>query len=102
TYASGVRLVLSRLAAELELSSQPIREALRRLEAEGLVEFTRNVGAIVTAIDAVVYVETLEVLTLLEAAATAASAPLLTPEKLRELHGINEEMKQVVDAGDML
>ena len=46
-YAPGERLVEQRVAAELGLSRTPVREALRRLEAEGLVVSERNRGAMV-------------------------------------------------------
>ena len=51
TYASGHRIVLPRVAAEIGTSTAPVREALRRLEAEGLVEFTRWAGARVAGFD---------------------------------------------------
>jgi DNA-binding GntR family transcriptional regulator len=51
SYAPGQRIVLPTVAAELEMSTVPVREALRRLEAEGLVEFTRWAGARVAAFD---------------------------------------------------
>jgi DNA-binding GntR family transcriptional regulator len=46
-YAPGQRLVEHRVAAELGLSRTPVREALRMLEAEGLVVSERNRGAMV-------------------------------------------------------
>jgi DNA-binding GntR family transcriptional regulator len=46
-YPPGQRLVEQRIAAELGLSRTPVREALRRLEAEGLVVSERNRGAVV-------------------------------------------------------
>jgi len=46
-YPPGQRLVEQRLAEELGLSRTPIREALRMLEAEGLVVSERNRGAMV-------------------------------------------------------
>src|SRR5690348_12410648 len=55
TYGAGHRLVLERLASEIGVSPVPVREALRRLEAEGYVEFQRNVGATVRTIDAAGY-----------------------------------------------
>jgi DNA-binding GntR family transcriptional regulator len=46
-YPPGQRLVEQRIAEELGLSRTPVREALRMLEAEGLVVSERNRGAIV-------------------------------------------------------
>ena len=44
-YGPGYRLVLDELSREMGISTVPIREAIRRLEAEGYVDFQRNVGA---------------------------------------------------------
>src|SRR6476659_1173300 len=46
-YPPGQRLVEQRIAEELGLSRTPVREALRMLEAEGLVVSERNRGAMV-------------------------------------------------------
>ena len=51
TFSPGYRLVLGQLAQELGVSVVPIREAIRLLEAEGLVTFERNVGAQVAMVD---------------------------------------------------
>lgn len=40
----GMRIIEQNLSEELEVSRGPIREALRQLEQEGVVEYTRNVG----------------------------------------------------------
>ncbi len=44
-YTPGYRLVLAKLADDLGFSVVPVREAIRRLEAENFVTFERNVGA---------------------------------------------------------
>lgn len=46
-YKPGQRLIEQRIGEEFELSRTPVREALRRLEAEGLVESVPNRGAVV-------------------------------------------------------
>jgi DNA-binding GntR family transcriptional regulator len=74
-YGSGYRLVLGAIAAELGISAVPVREAIRMLEAEGLVTFERNVGAQVAMVDEGEYVATMQVLSIVEGAATALSAP---------------------------
>lgn len=46
----GMRIIEQNLSEELEVSRGPIREALRQLEQEGVVEYTRNVGCSVKEI----------------------------------------------------
>ena len=74
-YVPGYRLVLAQIASELDVSVVPVREAIRRLEAEGLVTFERNVGAQVALIKETEYLHTMQTLSLVEGAATALSAP---------------------------
>ena len=40
----GVRIIEKDLSEEFGVSRGPIREALRQLEQEGIIEYTRNVG----------------------------------------------------------
>ncbi|MCL6625865.1 GntR family transcriptional regulator [Alicyclobacillus shizuokensis] len=94
TFGAGYRLVIDRLARELGISAIPIREAVRRLEAEGLVEVERFSGVRVTRIDEQVYVETLSVLALLEGYATALAAPHMTEDDWEALRTINTKMEQ--------
>lgn len=97
-YAPGHRLVLAAIAEQLDMSVVPVREAIRQLEAEGLVTFERNVGARVLMIDVTKYGDTMQTLALLEAAATALSAPHLTEADLREARRLNDRMRAQLDA----
>lgn len=47
-YLAGARLTEQEIATAVGVSRTPVREALRRLDAEGLVDFTPNLGAVVT------------------------------------------------------
>lgn len=47
----GTRIVEQEIAADLGVSRGPVRESLRQLEQEGLVEYTRNVGCSVKRIN---------------------------------------------------
>ena len=48
--SSRTRVVIDELAADMAISSTPVRDALKRLEAEGLVEIVPRVGVYVRAI----------------------------------------------------
>ncbi len=100
TYGAGYRLVLGRIASDLGISVVPVREAIRRLEAEKLVTFERNVGATVAGIDPTEYLHTMQTLSIVEGAATALSAPLLTPAEVDQAELINEEMRRCLEDFD--
>lgn len=99
-YSPGSRLVLDSLAHELGVSPVPVREAIRRLEAEGHVEFQRNVGARVIGIDPVAYSHTMQTLACLEGFVTALTAPLLSEEDLEAAAGVNRDMRAMRQAFD--
>lgn len=95
TLGPGKRLVLASIAAELDVSVVPVREALRRLEAEGSVTFVRNVGAAVAMPDPHEYLAVMETLAVVEAAATRIAAPLLDEEHLERARRTNEKMRRL-------
>jgi DNA-binding GntR family transcriptional regulator len=92
TFSPGYRLVLGQLAQELGVSVVPIREAIRLLEAEGLVTFERNVGAQVAMADESEYQHTMQTLALVEGYAAALAAPLLPPGALEQARTLNAEL----------
>lgn len=96
SYSPGYRLVLGAIAAELGCSVVPVREAIRRLEAEGLVSFERNVGAMVAAADATLYLHTMQTLAIIEGAATALSAPFVDEDQLAAARAINQAMADLL------
>lgn len=51
-FADGTPLVIDRIASQLGVSHTPIREAIRRLEAEGFLVYAARKGATVRRIDA--------------------------------------------------
>ena len=101
-YTPGYRLVLGTLAKELGVSTVPVREAVRRLEAETLVEVVRNVGATVRGLDPVEYRWAVETLTVVEAAATGMAAAHLPPAALTEARRLNSAMRDGLDDLDPL
>jgi DNA-binding GntR family transcriptional regulator len=96
----GDRIVIEKVAREIDVSVVPVREAVRRLEAEGYVTYTRNVGATVATIDVHRYGETVEALAILEAAATALAAPHMSKTDIRRARKLNSELRQIVETLD--
>lgn len=96
----GYRLVLQNIADELAMSVVPVREAIRRLEAEGLVTYERNVGARVAMIDEHGYVDAMQALGVVEGAATGLSAPAISEADLRRATEVNEHLRSLLDHFD--
>jgi len=99
-YGPGYRLVLGPIAESLGMSVVPVREAIRRLEAEGLVTFERNIGARVAVVDESEYIHTMQTLGIVEGAATALSAPLLNGSDLDRAAKVNERLTRLLDHFD--
>jgi DNA-binding GntR family transcriptional regulator len=81
----GMRLGQVDLAERLGVSRTPVREALRRLTGEGLVEFEDNRGFRVAALELDDVVRRLEVRLLLEPGAARLAAQRATAEDLAAL-----------------
>lgn len=101
TYVPGQRIIIDQIAKEVGSSHIPVREAIHQLEADQLIEYKPNVGAIVRGIDNMLYVETLEMLAVLEGYATLLSAPLITKKGLEELESINNNMKEALESYEL-
>ena len=94
-YEPGYRLVLATIAEELGVSVVPVREAIRQLEAEGMVTYERNVGASVTTYNREAYYESMDIVATVEANATAQSAPYLDAEDFARAREINQRMREL-------
>jgi DNA-binding GntR family transcriptional regulator len=103
-FARGQRLREEELAARVGVSRTPVREALRRLNAEGLVDFTPNRGAKVTAWSERELEDLYEARALLEGFGARLAAGRITADEIAELHATAEEMAEVAgpDAADRL
>jgi len=99
-FAPRARLNIDGLARELGVSAIPVREALRRLEAEGWVRFQPNVGAIVAPVDATTWEQEMSAVAILEGAATADAATHLRLSDLSKLRKIAADMEAVAADGD--
>jgi DNA-binding GntR family transcriptional regulator len=98
-YAMGARLGEAELATALGVSRTPIREALRRLSADGLVEAEANRGARVASWTPDDLDQIYELRALLEGHAAARAATRVTPEDLEQLAELCDRMEEAVAAG---
>lgn len=99
TFVPRARLNIDALARELGVSAIPVREALRRLEAEGWVRFQPNVGAIVAPVDATTWEQEMVAVAILEGAATADAATHLRLSDLSKLRKMAAEMETLAAEG---
>lgn len=96
--APEARLIEADLAEELGISRTPIRQALQRLEADGLV-VRQSWGLVVSPFDLDVAVETLLMRELLEPFAAEHSTPHLEPPEIVRLNSIVREMQEQTEGG---
>jgi DNA-binding GntR family transcriptional regulator len=97
----GTTLRLSPLAASLGVSVMPVREALRRLEAEGLVVLTPRRGATVAELSVEDAEETYALRVALESLCAGRAAKRLTDADLVELKQLFAHMESAEKAGDL-
>lgn len=92
--APGTKINQARLAQNLGISLVPLREALRKLEAEGLVRIVPHRGAFVTPISRDELEDLYAIRVLLEGMATRAAVSRMTGEDLTQLARLLSEMEQ--------
>lgn len=95
----GDRLIELKIADEMQTSQAPVREALRELEAIGLIETQRNKGARVRIIDEGELAEIYAVRAELEALAGELVATR-APETAKDLAGVLDRMHKAAARGD--
>jgi len=89
-YEPGESLIESKLSEELGVSRTPVREALRQLELEGLVESVPNKGVTVKGVSPQDIQDIYTIRMMIEGLAARWAAEKVTPEEI-------EEMKEAVE-----
>jgi DNA-binding GntR family transcriptional regulator len=90
TYASGQHLTGEKLAEAVGVSRTPVREALRRLDAEGLVRVVPNQGAYVIGWTAADIAQMYDLRAILESYATELATPFLTEAQIARISELAE------------
>ncbi|HUH53033.1 MAG TPA: GntR family transcriptional regulator [Microbacteriaceae bacterium] len=89
------------IATELKVSRTPVREALRRLASEGVVEIIPNRGARVTDFTEEDVKDIWTLRLMLEPFAASLAAKRATPENIERLIQFNDEMKNNFSTGNL-
>ena len=97
----GERLMEIQLANKLGVSRTPIREAIRKLELEGLVLMIPRKGAEVAEITEKSLKDVLEIRRALEDLAVRLACEKITKDELKELKKAGDEFKKVLKSQDI-
>ncbi|AXI78571.1 GntR family transcriptional regulator [Peterkaempfera bronchialis] len=100
TFAGGTLLVEGEIAEAVGVSRTPVREALLRLEAEGLLKLYPKKGALVLPVSAQEIADVVETRLLVERYAVRKVLPA-SPELLGRLADLLAEQRALVEAGDL-
>jgi len=101
-FPPGERLRQEALATAIGVSRVPVREALLKLDAEGLVDFSTHKGAVVQTLSHAEIVEIYELRDLLETHALRKSMERMTPERIARLRDLAAEMDKQAEGDPFL
>ena len=96
TFPPGYPLKEEELAAEYHVSRTPIRQAIRQLADDGLITIRENRRAHVSDVNETQFEELFDLLSFLESYSAGLAAVRITPETLRELRELDNQMVNVV------
>ncbi|MEV4623209.1 GntR family transcriptional regulator [Asanoa sp. NPDC049573] len=99
TLGAGARLVQADIAARLQVSTTPVREALRDLASEGLIRLDAHRGAVIRETSLAEVREIYLIRRLLEPEAVTIAVRAMTPETLAALERLRSEMDGGPDLG---
>jgi DNA-binding GntR family transcriptional regulator len=97
TFAQGSHITARQLAEATGLSRTPVREAMRRLEAEGMITLIPNRGAFVARWTENEIEQIYELRVLLESFAAQVAAERINDAQREELRALAAEMSRLVE-----
>lgn len=97
----GQRLMEVQLAEQLGVSRTPVREAIRKLELEGLVVMLPRKGAYVADISLKDLVDVLEIRASLEGLSASLAAERISEDDIKELEKIAQDFKEYALNGNV-
>ena len=100
-FKEGDPLIQEALAEEYEVSRMPVREALRQLEASGLVVMQTHKGAVVTSVPVDQVLELFELRALLECDVLGHALSRMTDEDLAGSRDVLSRLEEAYKRGDV-
>jgi DNA-binding GntR family transcriptional regulator len=95
-YAPGAHLMQEEICARFGVSRTPVREALRKLQAQNLVDLIPNKGARIRTITLSELTEIYDVRAELEGYSAALAAPLFSGDHVAALESVQARLESVV------
>jgi DNA-binding GntR family transcriptional regulator len=100
-FGSGERLLQDELAERFNTSSTPIREALRQLQAEGILEHSPYRGVQVAEVRMEDVREIYMVRAVMESFVTRLAVPYLNSARIAQLRALQAQMRTIVASGQI-
>ncbi len=97
TLTGGTQLKQDEISAALNVSHIPVREALRQLEAQGLVTIHPNCGASVTKLARDTLVNMMEIRSAISVSMLRSAVPVMTDADFDELAAVIDEQRRETD-----
>ncbi|MDI3534010.1 MAG: hypothetical protein PWQ82_375 [Thermosediminibacterales bacterium] len=97
----GERLMEMQLADEMGVSRTPVREAIRKLELEGLVVMIPRKGAYVADLSLKDAADVFEIRGSLEGLAASLAAERITDEEIEQLERLLVQIRECIERGDL-
>ncbi len=98
---AGTRLIETELAEQLQVSRATLRQAIRQLAIEGLVEARPRRGVFVAQMSSAVALEVCQARGVLEGYMARSACTLLTPQQIAEMRSIAQRMGDAGREGDV-
>lgn len=100
-FLPGERVIISRLARDNACSEIPVREALRRLESEKIVELIPYKGAVISRINKGYLEQLFQVKCILEGQAVRLVVDSITDAQIKTLRVLAQEMRDAFGTGNL-
>lgn len=100
-FEPGQKITIRGLSGALGISPTPVREAVRRLAAEGAIEMQPNAWMKIPLLSAEALRELRDIRTALEGLATERAASRITADEVAALHEIDDSIRALRGTGDI-